>query len=479
MSGVEVYPFRFRRLPDDTVIAVSESGDHSFLAQEELDALVHAPHTLSASKRADLQSKFFIGRSGALGSLRLLASKLAAKQETVFNGPSLHIFVPTLQCAHTCRYCQVSRSLNDEGHSMSLACIEAACETVFESPSPTLTIEFQGGDPLLRFDLIKVAVERVLQRNESQHRTIRFVVASTLHQLTPTMCEFFREHQVFLSTSIDGPSHLHNRNRPIPSRDSYERTVEGINMARALIGKDAVSALMTTTRDSLGYAEEIVDEYVRLGFHDIFIRKLSAYGFARRNQQRLGYSLTEFQHFYERALARVFKWNRSGVPLVEVSASIYLNKILSPFDAGYVDLQSPTGAGLSCLVYNYDGFVYPSDEARMLKEMGDESLRLGPIGASLYDLLNSDVQQRLVRASLNRFTPGCNECAYRNFCGPDPVSAQSQFGTMCAPVLLTEHCQRSQWMFDLMFSKLQHGEPEFIDLAYRWALSKNGVEADA
>lgn len=479
MSNSVIYPFRFRRLPDSTIVAVSVSGDYSYLSEKELDALVQEPGNLSISKRAELQSKFFLGYPGAIGSKRLLASKIAAKQETVLNGPSLHIFVPTLQCAHTCRYCQVSRSLSDEGHSMTLANIEAACETVFESPSPTLTIEFQGGDPLLRFDLLKTAVEHIKLKNERQHRRLRFVVASTLHQLTPEMCDFFREHQVFLSTSIDGPRHLHNRNRPIPSRDSYERTVDGIAMARALIGKDSVSALMTTTRDSLRYSEEIVDEYVRLGFHDIFIRKLSSYGFARRNQQSLGYSLAEFQLFYERALARVFEWNRNGVPLVEVGAAIHLNKILSPFDAGFVDLQSPTGAGLSCMVYNYDGFVYPSDEARMLKEMGDESLRLGPIGSSLHDLLTSDVQRRLVRASLNRFTPGCTECAYRNFCGPDPVSAQSQFGSMCAPVALTEHCQNSQWMFDLLFSKLRQGDAAFMDLAYRWAFSKNGVGADA
>ena len=74
-------------------------------------------------------------------------------------------------------------------------------------------------------------------------------------------------------------------------------------------------------------------------------------------------------------------------------ASIILNKLLSTFDAGYVDLQSPTGAGQSVVVYNYDGYVYPSDEARMLAETGDKSLRLGRIGEALSELLNSQTQQ--------------------------------------------------------------------------------------
>ncbi len=64
----------------------------------------------------------------------------------------------------------------------------------------------------------------------------------------------------FLSTSIDGPAELHNRNRPIPGRNAYERTVKGIELARRIIGYDSVSALMTTTKKSLEYPIEIVDE---------------------------------------------------------------------------------------------------------------------------------------------------------------------------------------------------------------------------
>lgn len=467
-----LYPFRFRRLPDASIVAVSESCDHAFLDQAELEALVRAPADLNLSKRAELQSKFFLSGSHPSGSLRLLASKIAAKRETVLSGPSLHLIVPTLQCAHTCRYCQVSRSLEDEGHAMSHTDLLAACDTIFESPSPTLTVEFQGGDPLLRFDLIQLAVEYLLQKNQTDPRQLRFVVASTLHQLTPAMCDFFRQHRVYLSTSVDGPAALHNKNRPTPTRDAYERTMAGIEMARELVWQDAVSALMTTTRDSLAYPEAIVDEYVKLGFGEIFIRRLSAYGFARRNQATLGYSLAEFQTFYLRALERVLDWNRQDRPLMEVSAAIYLNKILSPFDGGFVDLQSPTGAGLSCLLYNYDGFVYPGDEARMLKEMGDTSLRLGRIGESLEILLTSEVQRNLVKASLNRYTPGCQECAYNAYCGPDPVNAQSQFGDLFAPVHFTEHCQKNQWLFDLLFSRLRDGDPTFLDLAYRWASVK-------
>lgn len=445
------------------------AGDHVFLSSHQLELLKHEPARLPLDLLARLRARFFLKEQvDRPGMRRLARSRIAAKRETVTSGPTLHIIVPTLQCAHSCRYCQVSRALDDTGHTMSEADLDAACDTIFESTANALTVEFQGGDPLLRFDLVQRAIVRIVELNEAHGKRLRFVVASTLHQLTPEMCTFFQAHQVYLSTSIDGPAALHNRNRPTPTRDSYERTLEGIDLARRMLGRDAVAALMTTTRASLSQPEAIVDEYVRLGLPEIFIRPLSAYGFAKRNQAHLGYSLQDFAAFYDRALERVLHWNRQGVELREVYASIILNKVLSPFDAGYVDLQSPTGAGSSVLVYNYDGYAYPSDEARMLLETGDSSLRMGRIGTPLRKLLDSPVRRDLVMAS-QVDGAGCQTCPYQLFCAPNPVDARAQHGTLFAPVEQTEHCQRHLRLFDAMFERLACADDWTMDLFHRWA----------
>lgn len=198
----------------------------------------------------------------------------------------------------------------------------AACDTIISSAAETLTVEFQGGDPLKRFDLVELAIEALAHHSGRQGRPIRFVIASELHQLTPAMCDYFGMYDVKLSTSVDGPAWLHNKNRPLPSRDSYERTVQGIQLARAMMGADSVSALMTTTRHSLEHAEAIIDEYVRLGLPEVFLRPLSPYGFARRNLSYLGYSTQEFMRFYERGLERILWWNQRGVELREVYSGL-------------------------------------------------------------------------------------------------------------------------------------------------------------
>ena len=319
-------PFGFHRLDGQSVVAVSAAGDHTFLTPQELSILVQTPEKLELKKRAELQSKFFLTGKNSFGTIELLRSRIAARKETVLAGQSLHIIVPTLQCEHSCQYCQVSRRLDDVGHSMTPAQIDATCETIFQSQANALTIEFQGGDPLLRFDLIQRAIDLIQKMNFDHKRRIRFVIASTLHQLTSEMCEYFRSNQVYLSTSLDGPAALHNKNRPLPSRDSHARTLAGIELARRIMGPQAVAALMTTTKASLEYPEAIVDEYVKNGFTEIFMRPLSLYGFAKRNIKSLGYTLPEFTSFYRKALDRVLEWNARGTELREGTAALIFNK---------------------------------------------------------------------------------------------------------------------------------------------------------
>jgi radical SAM protein with 4Fe4S-binding SPASM domain len=262
----------------------------------------------------------------------------------------------------------------------------------------------------------------------------------------------------------------------VPGRDSYRRTLDGIALARQRIGEHAVSALMTTTRASLELPEQIVDEYVRQGFNEIFLRPLSIYGFAKRNLARVGYSQEEFQAFYERALQRILWWNRQGIPVREVYMSIVMNKILSTFDAGYVDLQSPTGAGSSVLVYNYDGWVYPSDEARMLVETGDASLRMGRVTDPLEQLLSSETRLQLRQAS-EAAAADCTSCAYRHYCAPNPVDSQAQFGRPDVPAHQTEHCGRHQWLFDTAFTLLHSADADSEEMFHVWARPNSTQEA--
>ena len=163
----------------------------------------------------------------------------------------LHLFVVTLRCEHSCPYCQVSRQSTDRArYDMSEETAQRALKIAFGSPSARIKIEFQGGEPLLNFDLIEKMVLGAKAAAAASRKKLDFVIASNLALLTDEHLSFCKTHDVLLSTSLDGPADLHNKNRPRPGGNSHELAVKGIRRAQEFLGADRVGALMTTTERS-------------------------------------------------------------------------------------------------------------------------------------------------------------------------------------------------------------------------------------
>lgn len=454
MSVYRLLPFRFLRLDDSRVLLVNEAGEFHFLGGNAFAHLVRHELDTTSADYQDLKAKHFLFDSDSLAPFELLATKYRTKKSFLDGFTSLHLFVVSLRCEHSCHYCQVSRVSTDRTrYDMSEETARRALDLVFRSPAPHLKIELQGGEPLLNFERVRQIVLEARRRAGEEAREVSFVVTTNLALLDDDRLGFFREHGVFLSTSIDGPADLHNLNRPRPGNDSHARLTANLLRARESLGHDRVAALMTATRASLVRPEDIVDEYVRLGFGSIFLRPLSPYGFALRSARTTGYSMREFLTFYTRALDYILQLNAAGTYLVETYAQLLLTRMLTPFATGYVDLQSPAGAGISAVVYNYDGDVYASDEARMLAEMGDTRFRLGNVHRDAYEnLFGGDTLRTIVTSSVAESIPGCADCAFLPWCGADPVHHYATTGDPVPHIPTSDFHEKNFFLFRHLLS---------------------------
>jgi len=416
-------PFQFMQFSPGGTLVVNEVGEHLILADVEFKALVAHRLDATSSTYRDLKSKHFLFDSDSRAPFELLTIKYRTRKSFLSGFTKLHIFVVTLRCEHSCPYCQVSRvTVEKSRYDMNSETASRALDLVFRSPASEIKIEFQGGEPLLNFERIKQIVEEAESRNASACKNLGFVVCSNLALLDGAVLEYCRAHNIVVSASLDGPAFVHNPNRPRPGNNSHELTVQGLRRVREALGEDKVSALMTTTRLSLQYPREIVDEYIQNGFQSIFLRPISPYGFGLRTARTNGYSIEEFITFYKAVLSYILELNRAGRHFVELYAQLILTRILTPFPIGYVDLQSPAGAGVGVAVYNYDGDVYVSDESRMLAEMGDKQFKLGNVHTNSYEeIFGGELLRALVASSCVESMPGCADCAFQTFCGADPV----------------------------------------------------------
>lgn len=468
-EDLSLLPFNFERAGADQYRVANMVGDFIRLTEDELNRLVDLQVRPGDGLYERAYAAHLVTGTNQKAQRQLLAARLRSRMSFLQQTTPLHIFVVTLRCEHSCPYCQVSRQSTDRSRfDMSEQTAMRALDIAFASPAARIKIEFQGGEPLLNFPLIRTIVAAAKQRSGKK---LDFVIASNLALLDDTVLTFCNENNVLLSTSLDGPADLHNKNRPRPGSNSHELAVAGIRRAREVLGPDRIGALMTTTEASLDRVDEIIDEYLQLGLDGIFLRPLSPFGFAIKTKQFAKYDAQKWLAFYERGLRRILELNRKGSPFREFYAALLLTRMLSDRPIGYVDLRSPAGAGLGALVYNYDGSVFASDEGRMLAETGDDAFRLGHVEHDSYNsLILSDKLIGTISKSLTQCAPECSTCVYESHCGADPVYHHATQGDALGIKPLSAFCARQKGIMGLLLDILENS-PEDAAILRRWAVA--------
>ena len=349
---------------------------------------------------------------------------------------------------------------------MSIETAERAVDMALQSPETVLNFEFQGGEPLLNFDTLKHIVE--YSSSHKGHHEIIYSVATNLMLLTDEMLDYFKEHEIRVSTSLDGHVDLHNANRPkLFGHGSHETVVRAIEKVRS--HNIPIGAVQTTTRHSLNHATEIIDAYRNLGFNSIFIRPLTKLGTAIPRWDEIGYSAAEFNAFYKECLEYILQLNKNNIPFTEGHAGIFLSKILRGKAQNYMELRSPCGAAIGQVAYYHDGDVYTCDEGRMLAGMGDSAFKLGNVYTHSYNqMMASPVCKTVCASSALECLPECAECVYQPFCGTCPVLNYAHSHNVFKRDASGYRCNIYKGMLDTLFDILYRNDPVEIDILHSW-----------
>jgi His-Xaa-Ser system radical SAM maturase HxsB len=464
-------PFRFERLGDKEII-VNEVGDFLIAESNSVKRIVNKKIMPDEELYKDLVSSFFISEKPIPALIDNYATRLRTKKSFLDGFTSLHIFVLTLRCNQNCIYCQASaKNCQDFQYDMKKEDLSKAIDLMFRTPSPFVTMEFQGGEPSLAPELLLYAIKETEEKNKSHNKEITYVLCTNSIKLTDSILSICYEYNVLISTSLDGPEFIHNYNRG--KKDSYQKVIQGIERARSALGKDRISALMTTSEFSLKYPREIIDSYITNGFHSIFLRPLNPYGLAIENKDWDSY-FQQFIDFYKLALDYIIDINKADMFFVEEFTNILLRKMLTPFPTGFVDLQSPAGIITNVIVYNYDGYVYASDESRMLAEVNDYSFRLGHVSDKYEDIFYGKKAQQLAQIWITEGIAGCADCAFQSYCGADPVRNYSMQGDPYGFRPTSSFCKKNKAIISHLFSLFIDRGDEVLPIFKRW-LRRNEV----
>lgn len=442
-----LFPFRFERFGAEEFLVTTEAGDFFFTTAATLDRMV-------LGKSTQLELSFLLKSGFAYeypgdfyynSFLRRMAQrKFVAPQFSYF------ILVPTLRCDLTCSYCQVSRAhLDANAFDWSSETLKLWLTFLDATETDHAKVEFQGGEPTLRLDII----EEIIRHCEG--RDIDFVICSNLSAVDSRLLRLLERNNVTVSTSLDGPPDIHRKNRT-GSVAQTSAVLANIRAVRAAVGPDKVAALTTIPARDYARLPEIVDTYLALEFESIYLRPVSFHGFARKRQDQSEADADLWNVTYQRALDHIFDRNWTGYgPLRETSLEVMLRRIFRRDQNGHVDLRTPNPVARDYLVIDYDGRFYPSDEARMLARIGHADLSVG----SLWTGLDRHRIAEINWNQLNELDPDCIHCPYQPYCGIDTIDDIARYNRIDICRYRTWFCKTHFAAYTAVFERLRHLNP--------------------
>lgn len=185
-------------------------------------------------------------------------------------GPEVATVViqPTGFCNINCTYCYLP-DRNDK-HILPQATVTRLFTELFASgwTAPELTVIWHAGEPLVvPTDFYREAFETI-ERLRPPSVVVKHAFQTNGMLIDRDWCALFRDWDVGVGVSVDGPQPLHDAHRKTRSgAGTFEKTIAGIRLLRA--EKVPFHVISVLSRDSLAVPEEMLDFYLSEGIDQI------------------------------------------------------------------------------------------------------------------------------------------------------------------------------------------------------------------
>ena len=464
-------PFYWTRMGKKYLLT-NDLGRFIYLSENEFSDFLSGTLEDTDPILSALQDRGFLYFADAQEYVQRWAGEFAVMKECAFSATQLFILVLTNACNQRCVYCQAGA---DGIHgTMDIQTCKKAVDIAAQSPVNHITIEFQGGEPTLNAPVLRFAIPYAKEIFARHGKRVDFALVTNFTSVNAEMLHWLVCEDVHISTSFDGPEALHNANRPLTmGKGSFVPWRQGVIQYQKILAESKkpirLNAIQTTTRNSLSYPKEIVEEYLRNGMNRLYVRPLTPLGCAAERWNEIGYNAEEYLHFYRTLLDYTMEKCLSGTYVCETTASIYLTRILCNESVGHTEHRSPCGGAIGQMAVNFDGKVYTCDEARMLANMGDDLFLLGTVDDSYNELISAPAAHAVCTASCVEALPYCQNCAYVPYCSVCPVVTYGLEQDLISHDAQNYRCTIAKGILDHLFAMIYRDNPEEMRILQRWA----------
>jgi uncharacterized protein len=283
--------------------------------------------------------------------------------------PPLVAIIKTVSefCNLRCRYCYY-RGL-DQGNSQKIMPTEVLhklTSQILQWDRPKASFVWHGGEPLLAgIEFYQAAVAQQSQVNArlKLNRQIVNSIQTNGILVNEEWAELFSRYRFIVGVSVDGPEHIHNRQRiDLGGRGTYRGVMRGVDLLRRRGLRP--SAVCVVHKDNVDEPEAVFKGLHDSGFETFHFKAM--YDFSHGVMSADSVSGDEYAEF----LLQVFRlWATADNPVIDVGN---FTSILAGLLGGRPGLCEHAGQCGSFITVDWDGRIGPCDAfARGKFDFGD------------------------------------------------------------------------------------------------------------
>ena len=158
--------FNFKKLGDQ-ILMTNDFGEYMFISESDFKDVINSNIDTESEVGRKLLDRHMIYDETNLSFSNINRYRVREIKNHLNLSTSLHIFVVTTACNMGCVYCQANNGTKCSNLFMDKEMARKAVDIALASPTKELTFEFQGGEPLLNFEIVKYIVEYTKEVNKT------------------------------------------------------------------------------------------------------------------------------------------------------------------------------------------------------------------------------------------------------------------------------------------------------------------------
>jgi uncharacterized protein len=340
-----------------------------------------------------------------------------------FDGNLVELLL-TEKCNLNCGYCLAGTNPNMPSMEESIA-FKTIDKAFLMSEAKSITFEFSGGEPLMRFELLQRITAYIREHPLKGNRKVYIGAQTNATLLTETKVKWLKENDLFIGVSIDGNPETHNLSRPtVTGRESFTKVIRGILLLQQHAVPFGILVVLNST--NAASPDALIDFLLKYNLPVLKLNPIAFLGTAQSNWNKFGITNDEITAYFKKFSSLIVE---RGVNIVEDNLRTMMVYMMSKQRFNRC-MRTHCGAGETFQAINAKGDIFPcgrSTQSPGLKignVADDEITSLSQAG-----LKNQFIQE--IKARRPRDLEDCKSCFYQQLCQSGcAVQSYEKYGTV-------------------------------------------------